>query len=819
MNRNIELLAPAGSTEAFYAAVENGADAIYLGGKLFNARKYASNFDYKELKEALEYAHIKNVKVYVTVNILLDNSEMEEALDYISYLYNIDVDGIIVQDLGLAVAVKDLFPDLEVHGSTQMTTVNYMGVKFLEDFGFNRVVLARELSTNEINFIKNNTEMELEGFIHGALCVSFSGQCLLSSIIGGRSGNRGRCAQPCRMPYSLVDLKDNKIINNLKEKYLLSPKDLNTIDYLDEIVKAGISSLKIEGRMKRPEYVAVITNKYRKALDYLFYNSRSNITEKDRKEILQIFNRDFTKGYILGHYGDSIISLNKPSNKGVYIGDVTNIDKNLVDIYLKEPLNKGDGIVFINEDGSETGTIVDIIYYKGKKVDYGKKGQKIKIKKPKNIKCDSKVFKTSDVDLLKKAKDSYVNEENKIKIPINMAVKLSINQPIQLYIWDNDGNYVNLESEKLVEIGRNVTLNEDKVKRQLCKLGNTPYYPNDIEIQLEEGSMISLSILNKLRRRGIKELNEKRCNKHKRIQIKNDNLRNYLKLEKNNKRKKSNKISVKIDKPEQFKLIDLNKLDRLYFSYFEGVADHIKEAKKHGKEIYLNTEKIMYNSDFSKLEKKLKKIDFSSLNGISVSNGGALKFIKDRFNLNIHCDFGMNIFNSYTANALKKYGVNSLTLSPELKLNQIKGICDTIKLESEVIGYGYLPVMITKYCPLTLLKKCKSDNNCVDCKFKTGYGIVDRKGKIFEITRRENYTIIYNSYPLMVLEHLYEIFDKGVDFIRLDFTSEKEKIGDIQKIYFEYAKGKTTFDEVNNFIKSFKKENNITKGHYFRGVL
>ena len=259
MNK-FELLAPAGSYDAFIAATENGADAVYLGGKLFNARANASNFDNDELKKIVEYAHLRNVKIYVTMNTLLTNNELNEALDFAYDLYNMGIDAVIVQDLGLAKVLHERIPLLHLHASTQMTIYNLAGVKKLEELGFTRVVLARELSLDEIKYICDNTNLEIEVFVHGALCISYSGQCLMSSMIGDRSGNRGKCAQPCRLPYTLL-----KNGTPLKSGYLLSPKDLCTIDYFSKL--PNITSLKIEGRMKSPEYVATVVSTYRKAID------------------------------------------------------------------------------------------------------------------------------------------------------------------------------------------------------------------------------------------------------------------------------------------------------------------------------------------------------------------------------------------------------------------------------------------------------------------------------------------------------------------------------------------------------------------------
>lgn len=360
MERQVELLAPVGGKEALYAAVQNGANAVYLGGKLFNARHSATNFDSSELKEAIRYAHLHKVKVYVTVNILIDDKEMRETLDYIRFLYEIDVDAIIVQDLGLASLVRELFPKLDLHASTQMTINNLDGAKQLEELGFSRIVLARETPLEEIKRIKAGTTMELESFVHGALCVSYSGQCLMSSMIGGRSGNRGRCAQPCRMKYSIVD-NMGRLVQDWDKKHVISPRDLNTLEHLDRLIESGITSLKIEGRMKRPEYVATIVANYRKALDF----GVEAITEGDKKDVTQIFNREFTKGLGLGDLGRTYISYDRPDNRGSLLGYVSRVDKYRVYIMLQDDVEKGDGIELTLKNGDFKGFKVPINLSKG----------------------------------------------------------------------------------------------------------------------------------------------------------------------------------------------------------------------------------------------------------------------------------------------------------------------------------------------------------------------------------------------------------------------------------------------------------------------
>jgi len=818
MKKNIELMAPVGSIESLYAAIENGANAIYLGGKLFNARHYASNFDFEELKAAVEYAHLREVKIYVTLNILLDESELEQVIDYLIFLYNIDVDALIVQDLGLIKIIKELFPDFELSGSTQMTVNNYMGAKFLEEQGFKKVVLARELSIKEIKYISENTNIELEAFIHGALCVCYSGQCLMSSMFGGRSGNRGTCAQPCRMPYSIVNIKNGQIISDrFNEKYILSPKDLNTIEYIQDIVNAGVTSLKIEGRMKKPEYVAVIVDKYRRALDSLDSDKNIEIKKRDIKEMAQMFNRGFTKGYIMNDFGKDLISFDKPNNRGVEIGKVVRKDNSYIYIQLEDSLNKGDGIELVNLNGDSFGTIVSSMHIDKKETDRGSFGDIVRIKNVNGVSKGATVNKTFDIELNKIAKETYINRKN--KIGIEMSILIALDKPLKLTITDFS-NSVTVFSKEKAEKGIKVSLNKERVITQLGKLGDTPYELLNIDVCIDENVMVPMSVLNKLRRDGIEELNKKRGNINNRVEIKKNDLVPKIKELfdfPGNQGKSSNKISVKVSNFGQFNQLDLDKLDRVYLDFSDDIEECIKEVKHYEKEAYIYTDKIINNAEFKSLEKLLDK-NISDLNGVSVSNIGTLKFIKDKYNTNIHCDIGLNTFNSMSAKMLFEYGAGSITLSPELTLNQIGNICNKNNVIYETIGYGYLPLMVTKHCPFALVKGCKDSKECERCKYNSGFGLKDRKKLTFELLRKGEYTTIYNSQALMALDFMDKIYTNGVNMVRLDFTIESE-IKDIQSVYYEYANKNIGKDDVLDFINNYKRKYGITKGHYFRGVL
>ena len=803
VNYNTELLAPAGSMESLYAAVENGANAVYLGGKLFNARQNASNFGYEEIKEAIAYAHLNRVKVYVAINILIDDREMDKALDYIKFLYEEDIDAIIVQDLGLAKLVRELFPTLNIHASTQMTINNLEGVKFLEDLGFTRVVLARETPLEEIKRIRRASSIELEGFIHGALCVSYSGQCLMSSVIGGRSGNRGRCAQPCRMPYSIVD-KEGELLDDWQELHLLSPKDLNTLDYIKELIEAGIKSLKIEGRMKRPEYVATIVETYRKAID-----GNIRISEKNKDDVEQIFNRGFTKGLALGDFGRDFITVDRPDNRGTKLGTVINANRDRVFILLENKLKKEDGIEFVLLNGK----------YKGLKspVD-GKAGDTVEMKKIGNIRRNSPVYKSSSIELLEKAQRSY--EENKNIYPIDMEIRIKIGEKPSLKFIYRDYEKIN-EVDFIVEEAKNKGLSEEKIRDQLSKLGDTQFSLNNLKIDLSENSFLPLSVLNELRRDGSDLLNDYLQNVNSRKRFNDEDYREkkekVLNLNKDVKMDKR-KLSIKLDSIEQLDEIELKKLDRIYLPSADNLVEIVKDLKEKEIEVYISTEKILYESEFKSLEKNLEPIK-SIIDGVSVQNIGTLNYIKENYDFKIHGDIGLNIFNSYTVDFFKKMGLDSMTLSAELNLSQIKNIDKLAGGDLEAIVYGYLTVMVTKTCPMALVKGCKDDRECKTCKFADGYGLNDRMDKTFYMSRKEDYTNIYNSVPLIVLDSMDQIYSSGISSGRLDFTIERENIKEIQTAYHKYIKNIWNEKEAREFIGKIKDTTEITKGHFFRGVV
>jgi putative protease len=800
--KNIEILAPVGSFDALRAAVLNGADAVYLGGRNFSARALANNFDTEELKEAVKYAHIRDVKVYVTVNTLIKENEINNFLKYINFLYNIDIDALILQDVGMASFVKKHFPDFEIHASTQMVAHSLEDVKYLENLGFKRVVLARELTVEEIEYISKNSNVDIEVFVHGALCVCYSGQCLMSSMIGGRSGNRGRCAQPCRKVYELIDIEKNSKID-LNDKYLLSPRDLNTIEELDKIIKSGVLSLKIEGRMKRAEYVATVVSAYREVVDYYLKNKKLNVKKETLDDLYSIFNRKFTKGYILGEIGTGIMNPQKPNNTGLYIGKIIDIDKrkNKITLKLENKLKKGDGLSI---GGGNVGRIIK----RNNIIEEAYAGDIIQLDFKGEVRVGQEVYKTLDSELLDRARKTYENNIENKKIPIRGKIILKVDEYPVLLVKDDRDNKVKVIADKKVEKAIKVPISDEKIKNQVGKLGNTPYILENIIIEKDENISIPISILNEMRREAVRKLDNKRKNLNKRKAIKLD-IEDKERIYRENK---DIKISVKIRKIYQLKkILDLD-IDIIYYEDINTLKEAMELCDKYNKKLVYSPTRILRNNQYNIIDKALD----IGVNDFQVSNLGMLNKLKEN---NIYGDYFLNTFNSRTIKKFKNQGLNIVCLSPELNLNEIKETLKYTDVEAEALVYGRIPLMISEYCPMgVLIRDCSKDKRCGLCN-QSKYGLKDEKGELFPIAQDMFCrSIIYNSKVLCMMDYLEEIYSVGVSIFRMDFTFEKEEIiQEIIKAYINIIKNDFKFNEEIKIYEKLKKEG-ITKGHYLRGV-
>ena len=801
--RDVELLAPVGSFEALKAAVQNGANAVYLGGKDFGARASANNFDRDELKEAVKYAHIRGVQVFVTTNTLRKENEIEDFLEYAKFLYDIDVDAIILQDIGMARLIKRELPDFELHASTQMVAHSLEDVKYLESVGFDRVVLAREVTVEEIKYICDNCKADIEVFVHGALCVCYSGQCLMSSMIGNRSGNRGRCAQPCRQRYELIDVYTGEVVNSNGD-YLLSPRDLNAIEEIDKVIDAGVHSLKIEGRMKRPEYVATVIDGYRKTIDEYLATNKLNVSDETINDLYTIFNRKFTKGLLLGDVGKDMMNSQLPNNQGLYVGTVVDYNKKAkrLKIKLANTLKKGDGI---NLGGGTIGRIIK----NGNIETIGYKGETIELDFVGEARKGQIVFKTSDSELMDRVQATFTQDKEFVKNIIDAKITIKLGQKPILTLKDRHSNEATIEGDKIVEEAMKVALSKEKVETQLRKLGNTPYELDLLEIELDDNVSLPISLLNQMRRDCIELLDKER------VSIKNRKYKNktvkYKPVLYN--RNKQQEISVKVKNLEQLESALECGLDRIYYEDTNTIDKAMSLAMKYNKKVIYSAPRIIRNKEYN----HLAKANNAGVESVQVGNYGSIDYFKDK-KLNI--DYYLNAFNSETINYYKEIGADTLCISQELNINEIKETIKYTDINIESVVYGYTPLMITEYCPMgVIVRDCKKDKRVAKCK-ESIYALRNSKGDEFRVSQDIFCrSTIYNSNVTCMLDNLYELHEIGINVLRLDFTLEdKETVKEVIEAYQEVLSN--DYKLATKATKLYNKldEKGTTAGHYYKGV-
>ena len=704
----IELLSPAGSMESLKAAIEAGADAVYLGGTLFGARAFANNFNDEEIIEAIKYAHLYGVKVYVTTNILIYEHEVEHFLEYVEFLHKNNVDAIIIQDLGMLDLVHKTFPNLEIHASTQMHIHNLDGTIMAKKLGVKRVVLARETPIEVIEEIKKNVDVDLEIFAHGALCVSYSGQCLFSSLIGNRSGNRGSCVGSCRLPYKIVDEHNYKLNNG---DYPLSMKDLNTLEYIGKLIEANVSSLKIEGRMKSPEYVYTVTKLYRMAIDSYYKYKKVLIDDVELNNLKRIFNREFTKGYLFNEEIHNIINDKRPNHQGVKIGKVIDYKNNYVFIKLYDNIHINDGLRIVLDD-SDYGLVLNEFYINKKLVKTAKKNDIISFKVNKSIKVNSDVLLTKDYNLVENI-NKIINEKRR-KVFINGNVFLKLNEPMKIEL--NDGKNFIEASGIIVNKAINNPTTKDVIYEKITKLGDTVYEFKDLNIVIDDNVFVPLKLFNELRREAFELLNNKRLYQY-------------------NFKKEEYSISVFDFDIENKKSVLVDNIKNIDTSLYDVIYSDRKTD-----EVITKIPKIIKNYD-----------NYDNSKEYLVGELGAFNKLK-----NINCDYSFNVCNSYTVALLHSLGAKRITLSYELSSKQIENIVKSYKQREgkhpnlEVVVYGKREVMALK----TNLNKIYNNDKLY---------LVDRFNNKYPIKEKDGISYIYDYKLLNNHDNYYKI---GVNFIR-----------------------------------------------------
>lgn len=725
-----ELLVPVGNMDSLKAAVMNGADAIYLGGKRFGARAFAGNFNDEEMISAIHFAHLYGVKIYVTVNTVVFESELEDVYNYCLFLHKTGVDALIVQDLGLMSLLKRRLPNLEIHASTQVHNVSESGLRILEDLNVKRVVFARELSLATIDSYK--TSMEKEIFIHGALCVSYSGECLFSSVLLGRSGNRGECAQVCRLPYKLLE---NDEVVKTDSKYLLSTKELKTVSKFKEIMDSSIKSLKIEGRMKSPEYVACVTRLYRNLIDYYYGKDDLRISEYE-EDLKVIFNRQYTYGYLFNATNDEIINIHTSNHVGVHLGKVFKVTNKYIYIKLDSQLNQGDGIR-INE--TNDGMIVNFLYDESLKLTSVCKNIAVIDNKIKASVGDS-VNNTSDITVINKYREL---PDRKVDIDVTFT-----HNENRATLEITDGINVVKKEADIVFPSKNISIKKDDIIKQLSKLGNTPFKIANITVGEFDSKFINIKDLNAIRRNAVEELIFIRENSKKEVIEMDDNKETY----KNSLEEKLT-LSVLVRDEEQL-LKCLTYFDRIYV-----IDRNLYNLYKDNPKIYYRGSRIYEKTNIKNtLATELGEI----YDGAKIS------------------DYFLNITNHETLDYLSKY-VDINTLSIELEDDNIERIMKHNNYNVEILLYSTIELMITKYCPVN--KVANKDTVCTKC-MKNEYKLVDRNGSKYPIKTDvlNHLTHILDSKVTNNIEKLKYYYNLGIRNFRIELNSEDSKeIDDIIK--------------------------------------
>ena len=810
----IDLLSPVGDFDCLKAAVQNGANSVYFGANLFSARAFASNFDLDELKNAIQYARIRGVKTNLTLNTLIKNDEFEDAFNLAKKAYEFGIDAIIVQDLGLAKMLIKSFPDLAIHASTQMSVHNLQGVLELQELGFKRVVLSRELSIGEIEYICRNSNVEIECFIHGALCISYSGQCLFSSMIGGRSGNRGKCAQPCRLHYKL--LENNSVIDS---GYLLSTRDICGLDFIPDMINAGVTCLKIEGRMKKPEYVATVTRIYRKYIDLAESSEPYVVDDADRKILMQAFNRgSFSCGHLSNEPNKKLVFKDKSDNMGLFLGKVEkyNSNKGYITVKLNEPIEVGDTVALERESGTYN---VSEVMVSNKNIKGTKVGQTVTIGRMKgNIKLGDKIFKMSS-----KSQNSIANDslrfENR-KVALNCEVTVKENQPLEINITSaNDLDiYKNLNITSTLDVlpveAKNRPISKDDIIAQINKTNSTPFNFANINVNLDDNLFLpKVSSLNELRRTALENVENFAISNIQRISDGiNYNACNENSKNANNSNSDENKISVLLNiLNEKYDYSSLEGIDIVYIplKYFVNKKySNILEtlSKKFELYIYLPTIiKANYRNLLSlNIENAIKSYNIKGFVLSNISNLLLLDNVLEncslnKNNFNFIANYTFNIFNNHSVKELKELGFNRFTISPELNKETILDLTssNTEVLASELIVYGKTPLMNMNYCLLGKANKCypNCDAKCNSC---NKYYLKDRLGLNFEIIpdNIQTVTTIYNSKTTSI---------ESADFVstnvfRIDVIDE-------------------SIDDINNIVSVVKSGNRFEGKEFTNGNL
>lgn len=827
MSKQIEILAPAGSYESMRAAMNAGCDAVYIGGSSFGARAYADNPDEEALLRAIDEAHIRDKRLYLTVNTLIKEDERARKLyNFLSRFYREGLDAVIVQDVGAMNFIHRYFPELPMHASTQTTVTMAQGAQLLKAAGVTRLVMARELPISEIREMHANIDMELEAFVHGALCYCYSGQCLMSSLIGGRSGNRGRCAQPCRMPYQFFS--GDRIISDSGERYLLSTKDINTIALIPELLEAGVTSLKIEGRMKSPEYSAGVSALYRKYTDIYYELGRERYLEhlkgsgyrKDMNNLLDLYNRGgFSEGYGRSYHGRGMMSMYRPNHSGIRVGSVSGIKKGMADIILIEDVNAQD-ILEIRKDDEEKA-------YEFTTAVNANSGSMLRVNtgsSKNSIRAGLYVYRTRNNKLLSKLALEYSNKDKRTYISGKLNVVEGEKLQLMLMYKDIEITVTGVQVQTAV----NKPMTEDMLSAPVKKLGDTLFAFSKLEIVTRGSVFVPVLKLNELRRKAIDKLQDAILGIYRREPTHpgpSGSISSYpvsganMNREHNSSFDKEQNIEIVVcvtSKEQLEAALQYKEVSSVYLDYaaFGGSilpvpAQSIRSA---GKSCYVMLPIIIRPSLYKELKTcMLSLLESEAICGFIVRNFEGVALLKDLsastgINKEIILNHNMYIFNRDSKDFWEQRGISHYTAPLELNYKELAAL--KVK-DCDLMVYGYMPVMVSAQCLYESMESC---SRCDEGVIRPDY-LLDRTGRRFYVHTecRSCVNIIYNGQCLSLLRYYQEVISLQPSGLRLDFTMETgEETDKVLKAFIStFVYGEEQPEAISEY----------TTGHFKRGVL
>lgn len=816
--QDVELLAPAGDWDCMRAAVANGADAIFFGVEKFNARARANNFRMDELSEIMAFLHSYGVKGFLTFNILVFENELDDAQELIEACITAGVDAVIVQDLGLVKLIRELSPDFPIHGSTQMTITSPEAVEFTKPWGMERVVLGRENNLKQIKTIGEQARLPMEVFVHGALCVSYSGQCLTSEMWGGRSANRGECAQACRLPYDLIVDGVQKPMGDVA--YLLSPKDLAAIDIMPELIEAGVTSFKIEGRMKTPEYVANVVSKYRQAIDRYFDRDSTPPSKEEIRELQQSFSRGFTHGFLDGTNNKQLLDGTFPKSRGVYLGRVQQVLRDGVVCKLEAPVKRGDGIVFDAGDPTkkeEGGRVYDL-RRKGVKLE-GEAGETwiVDIVPGRNdidlrrVHVGDRIWKTNDPALDKRLRQSYETDKPYRVFPVHVQVSGQVGEPLATFWTDiQKGTTVRVDSELLLETAQKRPMDDALLEEQLGRLGGTVFQLERLDTELHGDVILPMRELNALRRRAVELLADERPKPPVYTRAARAAAPAAAVQRAPLARGEAKLTALCRSLPQVQAALDAG-VEFIYadFEFIKQFPAAVEAVRAAGKRIALATPRIHMPGENGYHNNILRLAP----DAVLVRNTGALYYYLRHRQENpgaVHPqligDFSLNIANHKAVELFLEAGCDTITPSYDLNIQQMVDLLGKSQTsEMEIVLHQHLPMFHTEHCVYcTFLSEGTNYMNCGRPCEEQRASLQDRIGMSHPVRVDEGCrNTVYNAIEQSGAEYLSHFLELGVPSYRVEFLEETpEQVQQVISLYNQALRGEISGTQVWKTLKA-----------------